>query len=960
MRSTYNNYIENAFKDYLINFYQVHLNKHDFRITNVEVTFENESISHFIDRGLTHEYVMEFFYFDNKERRKSFVIRLPRLINNSFIIDGKIRVPVFVVSHNYEIRAFSVSNFNIDYHRRVKYDNTGNFLMIRNDDWQWEEIPFEEVNDLPLESRTLNEEQSTRLCIKLGIPTEDIILDDVILSAIRNKFKGNVDKYDDFIIDKKIITVQESLRMHINKNRPNLYRMLNSKIRRYGNIYPTDMQKVINSFFKMRSDSFVSIQNPSSINSLNFESLGRRVIMNTSGPNTTHYNLSMVDLIDPIRTPENINVNRINELNYSTEVNEDGTSNIRVYDRDFEEVSIPYYKYYDSYIVSNQDVNYIRKTINKGTIEVKHRGKLLKIKYSDLANMNNVFIDAKADDKLSPSTRVIPMINRTDSVRVGMGANMVNQAIELVNAEPPLINSVKMDESNPLNILANKSGEVVSVEEDYVRVKNEDGTTSEYTYPPISSLFDIHINRASKLKVGDRIEKNEVVAKSPIIDQGYNLGVNCKVALMGYGNTFEDGFIISEAIQDKFAHISIIDLVHVVTSRDKLLGMASVGDEVEFSDKLVYTESILDTNRGMNTIKKITPLNSLYIDSSLTVPNNAMNAVVSDIVVLEGNQPEITSEKEIINKALRDRKRIDNPLLKNYINKKLDRSSNMSKEGYKYLIKIKLLVINRLEVGSKISNRWGSKGLVAEVLPEDKMPYNELGERVEMIINPLTSLGRKIVSQLHEVNLTNITFRLWNHIEGLIHEKDNYLICRGMLSEVVDPELELLDYSELLDYHKKSNGKYRIYTGAYSFNINEKVTKYLELFGLSPEGEVMYDGFTKRKIMNPILTGHMYMMKLYHMADYKNKVNVTYNPKHDVVGSSYRDTGLKMGEMEMYALYASNMDNFIDSIRASTDSLDKTMILTDLLLLGYDISSEESERKSDTSKLEKLRDKYRR
>lgn len=52
-------------------------------------------------------------------------------------------------------------------------------------------------------------------------------------------------------------------------------------------------------------------------------------------------------------------------------------------------------------------------------------------------------------------------------------------------------------------------------------------------------------------------------------------------------------------------------------------------------------------------------------------------------------------------------------------------------------LEFKLLKENPLTAGAKITGRYGNKGIVSEIVPDDQMPTTETGERAEVLLNAL-------------------------------------------------------------------------------------------------------------------------------------------------------------------------------------------------------------------------------
>jgi len=69
------------------------------------------------------------------------------------------------------------------------------------------------------------------------------------------------------------------------------------------------------------------------------------------------------------------------------------------------------------------------------------------------------------------------------------------------------------------------------------------------------------------------------------------------------------------------------------------------------------------------------------------------------------------------------------------------------------IVKIRTYNKKPLVRGSKITGRYGSKGVIADILPDNEMPTNEYGEHAELILNPFGVIGRENIAQLYEQEL---------------------------------------------------------------------------------------------------------------------------------------------------------------------------------------------------------------
>lgn len=73
-----------------------------------------------------------------------------------------------------------------------------------------------------------------------------------------------------------------------------------------------------------------------------------------------------------------------------------------------------------------------------------------------------------------------------------------------------------------------------------------------------------------------------------------------------------------------------------------------------------------------------------------------------------------------------------------------------------------------MEKGDKIADRYGGKGVVSKILPNELMPLLDNGRRVDIIKNQPTCINRENIGQLHEQTLSFIGMRIIDFIrEGI-------------------------------------------------------------------------------------------------------------------------------------------------------------------------------------------------
>ncbi|BBI69393.1 hypothetical protein PKHYL_35840 [Psychrobacter sp. KH172YL61] len=73
--------------------------------------------------------------------------------------------------------------------------------------------------------------------------------------------------------------------------------------------------------------------------------------------------------------------------------------------------------------------------------------------------------------------------------------------------------------------------------------------------------------------------------------------------------------------------------------------------------------------------------------------------------------------------------------------------------AYKKIVKVYLAVKRRIQPGDKMAGRHGNKGVVSRIMPVEDMPYDENGNTVDIVLNPLGVPSRMNIGQVLETHL---------------------------------------------------------------------------------------------------------------------------------------------------------------------------------------------------------------
>lgn len=443
-----------------------------------------------------------------------------------------------------------------------------------------------------------------------------------------------------------------------------------------------------------------------------------------------------------------------------------------VYDKNFQKITIDYMDYLNSKVVASEYVDYenrVLKPTEENKIEVKHR---MRRKLVDKEDFD--LIDLEPDYRLSETSRQIPFINATDSVRVSMGTSMLKQSIPLTNAQRPLVGTGNYEElkSNVLNSrFKYPKGKVIEINGDEVVVK-VDGEEKEISFPrrtAIQSQNDVAVFSEPKVKVGQIVHEGDVIIGAhEITKDSVNVGLNTLVLYSAYkGLVNEDAVVVSESYADRMSNYGFVDIRIDIKTSTSLKWIAPIGTKVKSGDPVVTLfrairldainqimhdklGSVLKDEEG----KGITNYTSLM---NLVVPNNIDEAIVSDVMIQENVKPSIpgsvkapdytwarSSKAEIeAYEESKDRKPIYDKFPEYIASDVLD-PIEMDPSDYKvvYTIRVRLIKIQKLVIGSKLTNRYGGKGVISAIVPDKQMPIVD-GKTCEVILNPYSTINRK-------------------------------------------------------------------------------------------------------------------------------------------------------------------------------------------------------------------------
>ncbi|MEZ8144047.1 DNA-directed RNA polymerase subunit beta [Enterovibrio norvegicus FF-33] len=235
--------------------------------------------------------------------------------------------------------------------------------------------------------------------------------------------------------------------------------------------------------------------------------------------------------------------------------------------------------------------------------------------------------------------------------------------------------------------------------------------------------------------------------------------------------------------------------------------------------------------------------------------------------------------------------------------------------GVLKIVKVYLAVKRRIQPGDKMAGRHGNKGVISKINPVEDMPYDEDGEPVDIVLNPLGVPSRMNIGQILETHLGLAAKGIGNKINKMLKEQQELAKFREFLQKVysLGETRQQVDISALSDDEVRTliqnlRAGLPIATPVFDGAPESSIKELLKLGDLPESGQLnLFDGRTGEKFERPVTVGYMYMLKLNHLVD--DKMHARSTGSYSLVtqqplGGKAQFGGQRFGEMEVWALEA--------------------------------------------------------
>ncbi|MBQ4338918.1 MAG: DNA-directed RNA polymerase subunit beta [Clostridia bacterium] len=562
----------------------------------------------------------------------------------------------------------------------------------------------------------------------------------------------------------------------------------------------------------------------------------------------------------PIETPEGPNIGLISYLATFAKINEYGfiEAPFRKIDKAtgevLKEVEYMTADMEDEFVVAqaneplDENNRFVRPQIN-----ARYRDVIL-----ECENTKADYMDVSPKMVVSVATAMIPFLENDDANRALMGSNMQGQAVPLMKPQAPIVGTgmeYKAAVDSGVCVLAKEAGTVTKVCADSVDVMSDSGEHRRYEITKfMRSNQGTCVNQRPIVKVGQRVEKNDVIADGPATDKGeISLGKNALIGFMTWeGYNYEDAVLINEKLVREDVYTSIHIEEYEIEARDTKLGpeeitrdIPNVGDDAlgNLDDRGIIRIGA-EVHSGDILVGKVTPKG----ETELTAEERLLRAIFGE------------KAKEVRDTSLKV-PHGEYGIVVNVKEFTRENSDELS-PGVNKVVRCYIAQKRKLSVGDKMAGRHGNKGVVSRILPQEDMPFLPDGTPLDIVLNPLGVPSRMNIGQVLEVHLG--------------------YAARALGLKLMTP----------------------VFDGAHEADIREA----LKEAGLREDGKTeLTDGRTGRKFDNPVTVGVMYFLKLHHLVD--DKIHARSTGPYSLVtqqplGGKAQFGGQRFGEMEVWALEA--------------------------------------------------------
>ena len=551
----------------------------------------------------------------------------------------------------------------------------------------------------------------------------------------------------------------------------------------------------------------------------------------------------------------------------------------------------------------------------------------------------------------------IPFINNNYTVRALMLASMIRQSLSLVNGENPnIITSLDSTLSDTgKNVIYDTFNNRICYDESSNKFKYTNLDALHLTYQYASNMVDL--NKFDSISGSNLfcsvmfwrgynfedavVLSDEVVRKNKLASLHTKI-ITVKVLKTAVGNEITTTDILNPSVDiSNLDDNGIIKPGSIIKSNDILVGKITPKQDLKSSGKdkilhLFFPEEMLNVD-----------------DTSEYTPSDISEGIVRKVEIIKHNRKPTSEIEDKINEEIEsvhkdyeeryrfiynfwrdnmcdiklsfeevlklirddDRSKADENVTKflNAVEKlKTDEADiiknkiSMNKIVPNELYSIVIHIINKrnIQIGDKISNRSGNKGVVSHIANQSDMPFiKSTGKSIECIIYSLGIVARMNIGQLFEMKYNNVLDKIKSEAAESLNDEVSMKSFISKIKNFIDYDHFAKIYSDKEFINALIKNIYMVKDAFKS--IDKEQNKMLHEYFPANHKEILVDGITGKTYDNPISVGKVFYLKLNHMVE--DKINVrstagyTSITQQPMAGKNNRG-GQRVGLMEIWGI----------------------------------------------------------
>lgn len=468
-------------------------------------------------------------------------------------------------------------------------------------------------------------------------------------------------------------------------------------------------------------------------------------------------------------------------------------------------------------------------------------------------------------------------------------------------------------------------------------------------------------NNLDSLAPGDKVGQGTVLKTSTSMDEYGNRmdGVNVNVLYASLYGTTEDGIWVREGAREKFS----VPLVRktVITANKNDIPLNIFGDDniykilpdiqESLNGGILYSQRREEKDQSLymqswRMLRKILMSDEKFVINGENIEVVDINVYCNDLDIIKNNAyySQLTMYSEERQRCARELVCAVNEILSEYnLNlennvsyilqniyddsiKIMNNKKHIKDKVYNNLIiEVYTIEHNKLNTGDKISDRFGGKGVVTRIVPDELMPRNKDGELVDVIVDSYTMGNRKNPGQNLEQECNFTSGKLLSHLRSSNLSTDEIIDTIIRYREILCPALAR-DFEQTINGMKEDDRVMflnSIFEDRYIYQsflpITESITidTLKEVYNTFPwieleemqvpiegsDGEIRFVPARRKAVFAP---KYMYRLKQYAEEKFSVTSLSATNVKNENTKSKasknhtalYNNTPVRFGEME--------------------------------------------------------------